>query len=374
MKNYLVFHDNCMDGFLAASVMLHNLIDTADSFKNKIDSMSSIVVVAANYSDKPIEVEAGDNVYLVDFCYPVQVIEEFLLKGANVGIYDHHDTSINALLSASSIRSEIEWMVQENVPLRAKTDNTLNYSQLFGHLVAAKGKTETEKKSGAGIVYDVYKENFKNGTILFRTNQLGENIEQHIHLAQIHDLWLHDGAHNHPATFLAFYFKEWRSNNKEEFKKLRTVGVNSLSLFVKLKESYFNTSIAEKLNEGQKLVKVNVKAICEVCKTAKEVTLVDFHPEGMRVGFIDQDVTKLGISMAGSILVKEYGYDVAIITAVEDDEKTVYSLRSDQHGKDFDVAKLCTDFFESKKAITGGGHRNAAGVTFKKGDKFFNFN
>lgn len=149
-----------------------------------------------------------------------------------------------------------------------------------------------------------------------------------------------------------------------------------------LKTLFNMISFEDKIKKGKKLVEDKVYLIRKLCEKAIEVrsTVID---KDIKVGFIPgEDPAKLGISMTGSTLVKEFGYDVAIMEAKVGKDTIVYSLRSDKNAKNVDVSAICQKLKDLGIAITGGGHRNAAGVTLPydplnaeltdKSDKFFN--
>lgn len=83
MKQMVIYHGNCADGFSAAWCFWKKFGDQAD-------------YVAGVYQTPPPDV-TGRDVYLVDFSYKRAVVEEMLLKASSVTLIDHHKTAIDDL-------------------------------------------------------------------------------------------------------------------------------------------------------------------------------------------------------------------------------------------------------------------------------------
>lgn len=73
-----LWHANCMDGLIAAAL-------THRFFKGAVEC------VAVRYNEAPpVELMKGKHVYLVDFTYPVEVLEDHIAEMKSLTIIDHH--------------------------------------------------------------------------------------------------------------------------------------------------------------------------------------------------------------------------------------------------------------------------------------------
>lgn len=83
MKPLVIYHENCADGFGAAWVF-HSYGDREYDFHPGV------------YSDTPPDVE-GRDVYLVDFSYKRDVVEDMREKASRIVLIDHHKTAVEDL-------------------------------------------------------------------------------------------------------------------------------------------------------------------------------------------------------------------------------------------------------------------------------------
>lgn len=86
-KTICIYHANCLDGFASAWAVRHFLGDDVE-------------FIPANHGDAPpLEriTDAGEtaqvNVYLVDYCYPINYLIEVCHAADSVVVIDHHETS-----------------------------------------------------------------------------------------------------------------------------------------------------------------------------------------------------------------------------------------------------------------------------------------
>lgn len=79
-KHIAVFyHADCLDGFGGAYAAWKKFGDTADYFPTK-------------YGHEPIIQEAaGKETYLIDFCYPQEIMDDLLKNAKSVVVLDHHE-------------------------------------------------------------------------------------------------------------------------------------------------------------------------------------------------------------------------------------------------------------------------------------------
>jgi carbamoylphosphate synthase small subunit len=84
-KNYIVYHDSCLDGFLAGFIT---------HYKALYDGISNIVMVPLNYKESSVEAFANkvnsiDTLTIVDFSFNNKLIDELVTRGVQVSIVDH---------------------------------------------------------------------------------------------------------------------------------------------------------------------------------------------------------------------------------------------------------------------------------------------
>ena len=65
---------------------------------------------------------------------------------------------------------------------------------------------------------------------------------------------------------------------------------------------------------------------------------------------------------------REYGWDVMVMIAAVKDNTYILTLRSNESGTNVDVSDICDQIGKGPFGLTGGGHRNAAGCTIRRGD------
>lgn len=138
MKDVVIFHANCADGFGSAYMLYQAL------------GAKNLHFIPAYYGEQPpMEAIKGRKVYMVDFCFPRAVIGQMSEIAESIHIYDHHKSA-----------------VENMTPLSALPDNVY--------------ATFDMTRSGTGIVFDVF---IKNTT---RHDRRLEKLAQYI---QDRDLW-----------------------------------------------------------------------------------------------------------------------------------------------------------------------------------------
>ena len=84
-KIYTLYHDNCPDGFGSALAAYLKFGDSSE-------------YIGVKHQQDPPEMEPSSEVYILDFSYPRQVMEELLKQHVQVITLDHHKTAQEALL------------------------------------------------------------------------------------------------------------------------------------------------------------------------------------------------------------------------------------------------------------------------------------
>lgn len=361
MTAYLIYHDNCLDGFVSGMLAYFRQKETFTTDK--------LIVVPSNYSDKPVDAKAGDMLILVDFSYPSTQLEELLSKGVNISIEDHHKSFMKDLESNITLMSGSE---------KTCSDSYVTYSRGVKFTDDSVEKVKggsfqihlSESESGASLVMTRY--------TAARQAPFGLDwleLINTVRLAKTHDLWLHGGDETSDAYALSHWFK--KLSGGEECKALRDSMKNnpetSEKVFAEFIEKFIKVPLVDKLKEASVELKELDLKMSEIADSEKIKRVKLKHlpiSDDIRICYVqDPEIFKIGISIMGSYLTRKRGWDVAILDAVVDDDRHIFSIRSDDSGKNVDVSEIAKWYFEKGYAVSGGGHRNAAGVAFTKEKK-----
>lgn len=94
----VLHHAGCLDGFTAAWVLWRRFAQERE-----------VVFEPASYgADPPWHLVEGRHVYVVDFSYPRQVLEEMAKQAASVFVIDHHKTARDDLIGLSYVLFDME--------------------------------------------------------------------------------------------------------------------------------------------------------------------------------------------------------------------------------------------------------------------------
>lgn len=98
-KPLIIYHAPCADGFTAAWIAWREYGDDAD-------------YLPQGYSDTPEVPDVDDRiVYILDFCYPIDIMREIANRAEHVIVLDHHvsaEKAIDPLLSEGIIGGEFD--------------------------------------------------------------------------------------------------------------------------------------------------------------------------------------------------------------------------------------------------------------------------
>lgn len=389
--NYIVYHDSCLDGFISGMIAF---------YKATFFGVQNLVMVPANYSDKPVNVENAESITLVDFSYPMDVLTKYIENGVDVTVVDHHKTFIDSFLEFDK-SAQPEIVLNTSYP-QPDPEHVLKYHPVHGRRLFTNmtigsevgvKQTKLELYLNNNEVGDKNSEFVHSGASLcfhivttkdmppefkdWMEDQTNGEMEKTVRLARFHDLWLHKGDEMSHAYRLSHWFKKFHKDNRELIDRMKKDLSGSNAFFGALVEKFNSVSLATKLEEARvELETINEKLEALANSDAIQPVYIKHghHPEGEKVCYVNSpDVRSLGISIVGSYMTRKKGWDVAIMDAVVDDDQHVYSLRSNEEGSDVDVSKICSGFKNDGYALTGGGHTNAAGVAFAKAkkDEFF---
>lgn len=268
----------CPDGIAAAWVV------------GRAYPRDNIEFVGCEYQKTIPVVLSGDVVYVVDFSFPAEVLEEWLSIGARVTVIDHHEAKMRELMGVASLQEIITF---DN----SKCGALLTWEYFF-----------PAKEPPAFLRYIDDRDRW-----------------QHL-LPFTHEI--HAATGKLGRTF-------------EVFDVLAKLSQNELiALLGKL-----GTDALEERRQS-------VERIAERHEIWDELAGIEY-PEGFPVVVL-QESEGWATSDVCSVLYKRFPSApfVACVTYKPDAE--VWSLRSDQHGNNTDVAAIA-------QQLGGGGHRNAAG-------------
>lgn len=86
MNKFVLFHNNCMDGLMAAAIHLYHTVVHQDS--------NTYTYIGCNYTDDIINVENSEIIFL-DFCYKRNEMLQLLSKKNKILLIDHHISQLN---------------------------------------------------------------------------------------------------------------------------------------------------------------------------------------------------------------------------------------------------------------------------------------
>lgn len=396
-KDYIVYHDSCLDGFLSGMIAY---------YKALFYGVKDAVILPMNYSDNRDALVDAKSITLVDFSFPMSVLSDFAQSGVDVTVVDHHKAFIEEFLQYNENAQFLQKPLGDNKPIddplfAASSDNShymryhpVTMKPLFTTMEFAQGggkepsvlefflnnnevpdKNSDFVHSGASLSFQVTttgggaSESFK----AFMLDETNGQLPEMVRLGRYHDLWLHKGNEMSESYAFSHWFKKFHKENRAVIEQMKKEPKNSFALFGELIKKFNSVLLAEKLVEAwEELKTLNEKLeILASSDAVKEVLLHgEYHPEGAKICYVDgEEAKRLGISIVGSYLVRKKNWDVCIMDAVVDDEKHIYSLRSNEEGKNVDVSTICAGYYKDGLALSGGGHKNAAGVSFAKDKK-----
>jgi oligoribonuclease NrnB/cAMP/cGMP phosphodiesterase (DHH superfamily) len=357
---YVVYHNQCLDGFMSALLWHYG-------HGQQYSDDNNIIMVPSNYGDVIVPAKNGDLVVILDFSYPMELIRKFVKDGISVTMIDHHDSVIDGyteeLIKANGIlfggsRGRISFfgmvlpVVQESYCAISLADNRCC--------------PINERKSAAGMVLDIYSESIRNRKEDLQLETLGELIFT-TKLAERHDTWQHDGDRDDLASYLSAWFYHWIKQEIDTVQSLKAKPEESYAKFVELVDKFMAIPLLDKLSQGKRIVMDDFHDVVYMVSQHKRDCHYNATSSYVAIVTLPDNVRARNISMMGSYLCKEQGYDIALmIFRLENTDNYVVSMRSDQNKQNVDVSAIATLCKTLGIAFTGGGHRNAAGMTVHK--------
>ena len=380
MKNYILFHENCMDGWYSGVITY---------IKAKYDGEKNIIIAPVQYGDEvPINVTRGDTITLVDFSYPMEKVIELNIKGINICIVDHHKTAIDDLISELTEKEKQDISTINDVVI---SDPDIDDFSIFSKAVrkdknpvgkyvaylSANNGDANSTKSGALTAYAILNYDIsKVFTISHLPYVLGAEIQREIITASNYDLWKHNGEIESEETYLCQYFKDFYNDNRSIFTCMKTLaytGASTTAIFEALCVKYFKGTLVERISAGEESVNKPTglaDRLKVVLGLVNEVRFINPKYSHLKVGLVSSTFLTSDLrSIAGSEISGKMGYDVALLhtPSKTENDREIYSLRSKEG---VDVAEIAKVLENEGTIISGGGHKTAAGMTVYKNMSF----
>lgn len=271
MTNFVLYHRSCTDG-LAAAYCAWKALD-----------YDSTVFYPVQYSEAfpNIDIKKGDSLYLLDFCYPYDVLVDKVPTGVNVVILDHHKTQ------------EAEWV-------------KIMESQLWQTSGAF-----TSSESGAVLAWEWF----------FPDKEIPKLI---LHV-QDRDLW----NFKMPAT-------------KDVITGLRALkDHHKFEVFDSLifdENRKVSDAMLDKLIEVGSAINGQIDGVCRTFATPGSNKIATVQFEGHKTALYN--TTENISDIAAAILRNGEGYDISLSYFITSDLKVVFSLRSYDKGANVDVGEI----------------------------------
>lgn len=311
---HILYHAKCMDGAAAAMVASNLFTQVEVALQINLD----VRMYPVSYAEPaPMTLRPG-HVFILDFSYAPEVLEELNGRHYTVTVIDHHLTAVQGILAAN-----------EDTPVSfgfVLSDDRLKDAGVIGH-------------SGASLTALVLPQLL--APLIGRQPELPLYFGKFVWLARNHDLWTHDGNTEDDALALSYWFAKASSLVNWSIKTMmRCIEQRGPAGLVDEGRIFLN----EKLHE----IKNNI------IPRARPFTI-----EGMVVPVCP--CPKSLSSLTSTLLNKNQPFSVTYAVVGDHIE---YSLRASKESN-VNVAAIAAKF-------SGGGHARAAGwVSTKTPDELF---
>lgn len=296
-KKIVLYHANCADGFTAAWAV-HELGTWGDT----------TTFIPVKYNEPPPAILPGDDVIIVDFSYPPDVIEAMSAEARTVLILDHHASAEKQLDHLPAPPENYETFLNETA---GKPENV---RALFDM-----------NRSGAGIAWDFFAQSIQPS--------LDNERPMFLNYVEDRDLWRFKLPHSKEFNEYIFSF----SYTFDNWSRLDTV------------------IFGDAVREGAAILRKKMKDIDELIAAGgvRRVTIGNINVPVLNVPYT------MG-SDAAAVLLERFPEDVFAAYTWQDAEYRHWGLRSrkgdDRDGSD--VSRIASRF-------GGGGHTTAAAFRTK---------
>lgn len=296
-KIKVLYHANCADGFTSAWIV-KKFFD--ENYLELVEE-GNLSFWPCNYNQPvPCELDKNDTVYMVDFCYTPEVMQEIFNKAMYITVLDHHKSAIERMHEYSNTQ---EMGVAD-----------INFNLVFD-----------TTRSGAGITWDYFFD-FENRPMI-------------VNYVEDRDLW-------------KFRYKETRAVNANLFSYEYTFkNWDSINEQIKY---YLNTFVVA----GEAIERKHFKDINEMLSFhTNQIVIGGYTVPVVSVPYMwSSDACNIlaqrEIDMNGGDEIRApFAAAFWFIKKTTGEPAVQFSLRS---VGDFDVAKIAEKY-------DGGGHKNASG-------------
>lgn len=183
---HILYHACCLDGAASAVV--------AKSLFNQVESALcinlDISLHQVSYATPPPVLDKPGHVFIVDFSYAPEVLEELNGRHCSVTVIDHHQTAIKAIVDAN-----------EATPVGFAyilSDDRLKAKDVLGH-------------SGGSLTAWVLP--MILAPLMTAAPMLNSQLGCFVQLAREHDLWAHGGDIESDALALSYWFNTLKADD-----------------------------------------------------------------------------------------------------------------------------------------------------------------
>lgn len=361
--NYVLFADRNLDGFVCALIT---------HCKSVYEGISDIRFISFDPADKLPEFGYNDAVTMLGVSLDPTTLDQMAyMKGVKVVVVNHQPQFVEDLgysfvdwhnLPYFFIKEGTEYDIfSKDIYLFPKDQPGWRY--YFSNNDVTK-KTPNLLRSSSSIIRDVIlKDN--PGFESFLKTFIGPDYQKLVDLAQAIELEKSGEDEKSEAYLLHLWFIDWYEENKESFVCLKNDFRNEL--FLQLKSKFVITTLKEKIDQGRSLFHNEIKRTKEIALS--DVKKVSFYDYGVRDINVCVTDSALNNTSLGYKLVKEHGWDVAIIKAPPNAATQSFYLYSNPDGADIDVLDVCKFYYSEGTGLNFSGERNFATIELIKGEE-----
>ena len=367
---YILFGDKSLDALVAAILTFYKCV---------YDGVSNVVVSSIKSTDPLPLLLRGDSLVLLGVPISKGHIDHLTNDiGVNLIVVNYHDEFIK-----ENSYPFLDWHNLTYFFLSENLDNDI-FDKLdvlkqpvktgWGLYFSdnkAENRTDCAKRSVCGIVHDVLLD--KDPSIeSFLKTFMGEDYRRLIEYTQENELGLHKGNQLANSYVLSQWYKNWENENLETYIKMKENMDHRNQYFDELRSSFFKIKLNEKLTFGREwLMKNRIKTReLAMSKAVHKAEFYKYKIKDLKVCYVDSPlIPVIGGCVVGNGLVKEHGWDIAILDYVRTPNKKTYFLYSNPNGADIDVLDLCRFYYEQGLGEMKTGKRNVAVVEFDVGDE-----
>ncbi len=276
MKNIVLYHEGCWDGFCAAWIF-HRATQNAD-LVFKFDLAPETVYIPVRHGNKPpAEVmEGGNKIFILDFSYDKSTICRIAIENESVLILDHHVTAQQELTG-----SEKFWQTDDG--------------KFPGNICIIFDMN----KSGGRLTAEYF-----YGEMMWDLSYVEELL---VRYTEDRDLWL------------------WKMPNSKEF----NAALRTYPLTFEFWDGFTSIVLDQMSKEGTGILRYQTEIVQQHVRNSRVI-----HFEGHRVPCVN---CTFCISEVGEALHQSGPHPFSLTFFTKEDGKNVFSMRSPKGGVDVSV-------------------------------------